>query len=179
SIITGMSGVHANGTATQEDRQLNALQNQLQQALDKAGLGAQASVTSNPRGVELSVNASLLFPSASATLSPSAVDLLQQVGSALKSVPNDVEVIGYTDATPIHTAQYPSNWQLSADRAANVVYTLAQVPGINPSRLSLAGFGKFHPIATNATAAGRRLNRRVNILVLRHSVAQVAIGNGP
>jgi chemotaxis protein MotB len=107
------------------------------------------------------------------------VRLLNGLGGALATVPNDIEVVGYTDSTPIRTSLYPSNWQLSAMRAANVVYTLSQVPNIRPQRLSLAGFGKYHPVASNATAAGRAKNRRVNILVLRNDVAQVAIGNGP
>jgi chemotaxis protein MotB len=64
-------------------------------------------------------------------------------------------------------------------RAANVVYILAKVPGIDAARMSIAGFSRYHPVASNATSKGRKLNRRVNILVLRHTVAVVAIGNGP
>ncbi len=177
SIVTGMSGVAASNIA--ELKSLNQLQNRIEAALVKAGVANQVSVTSNGRGVEVSLNATLLFAPASAILSPAAVRLLQSIGQALKTVPNDVEVVGYTDSTPIRTAFYPSNWQLSAMRAANVVYVLSRVPGINPSRLSLSGFGRYHPVATNATPQGRKLNRRVNILVLRSTVAQVAIGNGP
>lgn len=176
SIITGMSGVNSSAAET---KSLAALQAKIQAALNAAKVGNQVAVSTNVRGVEVSLNATLLFTPGSAVLSPSAVHLLQMIGVALKSVPNDVEVVGYTDSTPIRTSLYPSNWQLSASRAANVVYVLSRVPGIVPSRLSLAGFGQYHPIATNATAAGRQQNRRVNILVLRKNVATVAIGNGP
>lgn len=179
SIITANSGTEAQRAAQQQLNALSHLQDRLQQAIQKAGLSQQVSVTSNVRGVEVSLDATTLFASASAALSPRAVTLLEGLGAALATVPNDIEVVGYTDSTPIHTSQYPSNWQLSAMRAANVVYVLSQVPHIDPARLSLAGFGPYHPVATNATAQGRAHNRRVNILVLRNDVAQVAIGNGP
>lgn len=173
SVIAGLSGTHA------ELESMNRLQNQLQSAIDQKGLARQISVGSTGRGVEVSLNASLLFPSGSARISPPADALLASLGQALKSVPNDIEVAGYTDSTPIRTAQYPSNWQLSAARSANVVYVLAHVPGILPGRLSIAAFGRYHPVASNTTSQGRQQNRRVNILVLYSQVAQVAIGNGP
>ncbi len=175
SIITGQSGTYT----VAEARTLNQLQNRLQQAINQAGLEKQVTVSSTMRGVEITMNTTLLFRPASAQLAPAAVALVQRVGQVLTTVPNDVEVAGYTDSTPIRTLQYPSNWQLSAMRAANVVYVLSGVAGMQPDRLSVAGFGRYHAIASNATAAGRQANRRVNILVLRSSVAAVAIGHGP
>lgn len=179
SVITQNSGTNTLRAQKQELQSLSHLQNRIQSAIRSVGLAQQVAVHSNARGVEVSLSASTLFASGSARLSPGAVTLLDRVGGALATVPNDVEVIGYTDSTHIHTALYPSNWQLSAMRAANVVYVLSRVPHINPGRLSLSGFGRYHPVATNRTAAGRAKNRRVNILVLRNNVAQVAIGNGP
>lgn len=179
SVITQQSGTQTARASQKELQSLSHLETALQRGVDKAGLSQQVSVTSNDRGVELSLDASTLFASASARLSPAAQHLLVALGPALAAVPNDIEVIGYTDSTPIHTALYPSNWQLSAMRAANVVYVLSRIPHINPARLSLAGFGQYHPVASNLTAAGRARNRRVNILILRSDVATVAIGNGP
>jgi chemotaxis protein MotB len=185
SIINGQSGTHTELSSPNaisspsEVRALSHLQQALEAAIDRAGLASQVSVSTDMRGVEVSIDAALLFPPASASLNAQAVSLLSRLGSALKAVPNDIEVAGYTDSTPIHTSAFLSNWQLSAMRAANVVYVLSEVPGINPSRLSIAAFSKYHPIASNATAAGRQLNRRVNILVLRAKVAEVSIGNGP
>lgn len=183
SIINGDSGTHASTPAvpglSPDAVRLGRLESRIAAAIDRAGLASQVAVSSNPRGVEVSISARLLFASGSARLNPSAVRLLAEVGGALKAVPNDIEVAGYTDSVPIRTAKYPSNWQLSAARAANVVYVLASVPGIRPGRLSVAAFGKYHPIASNATPSGRQQNRRVNILVLRKNVGAVAIGNGP
>lgn len=179
SVITQMSGTNTTRAAKQELQSLSHLQNKLQSAIKAAGLQKQVSVSSNVRGVEVSLDATTLFAAGSARLSGKALKLLYGLGGALATVPNDIEVVGYTDSTPIHTAEYPSNWQLSAMRAANVVYVLSQVPHIKPERLSLSGFGQYHAVAPNSTAEGRQKNRRVNILVLRTDVAQVAIGNGP
>lgn len=179
SVITQNSGTQTARATQQQLQSLSHLQNRLESAIQKVGLSSQVSVTSNVRGVEVSLDATTLFAPGSARLSPGAVRLLDGLGTALATVPNDVEVVGYTDSTPIRTALYPSNWQLSAMRAANVVYVLSRVPNIRPERLSLSGFGQYHPVASNATESGRTKNRRVNILVLRNDVAQVAIGNGP
>ena len=167
------------GYGLESSTSLDHLQQELQRRIDQAHLASQVSVNTTVRGVEVSVNASLLFPSGSARVSSRAQVLLVQLGEILRTVPNAIEVAGYTDATPIRTARYPSNWQLSAQRAANVVYVLAQVPQMHASRLSIAAFGHYHPIATNQTATGRQLNRRVNLLVLRTTVARVVIGHGP
>lgn len=179
SIITGNSGTQVPRASRQQLQSLSKLQNQLQRAIQKVGLTKQVTVSSNLRGIEVSLDATTLFAPGSARLSGAAIQLLRALSGALATVPNDIEVVGYTDSTPIHTVLYPSNWQLSAMRAANVVYVLSNMPNIRPGRLSLAGFGQYHPLASNASAAGRAKNRRVNILVLRNDVARVAIGNGP
>jgi len=182
SFVTGQSGADTAaagtgnvGVSAAEARQLNQLAGSLTQAVRQAGLSSSVSIRESPVGVVMSLKDSLLFPNASAQLAPAAVRLLQRVGLVLERVPNDVLVSGYTDNKPIRTAQYPSNWQLSAMRAANVVQVLATVPGAHAGRFLLAGFSKYHPVASNATAAGRAENRRVNIVVLRSIVARVVL----
>jgi chemotaxis protein MotB len=177
SIVEGISGTRAHGPNT-ELQQLSRLQSALQQAIDQAGLGHQVSITSSPVGVAISVQAHLLFPTGRAELNPDAITLLHQLGQVLTRVPNAIEVAGYTDSTPIHTPKYPSNWQLSAMRAANVAYTLASVPGMDPKRLFVTAWSKYHPVATNATPEGRQQNRRVNIIILRSTVAEVVQQSG-
>ena len=73
---------------------------------------------------------------------------------------------GHTDNVPISSSQYPSNWELSTDRATTVVrYLIAN--GVNAERLAAVGYADLHPLASNATAAGRANNRRVDIVLER------------
>lgn len=145
---------------------------QLQQAYEDLVrlLGAmirkgQVSVSLQPLGVVIDINAVLLFNSGQADLVPKALDLVTQVGSILKDLPYRVQVNGFTDNKPIRTPHFSSNWDLSAARAIAVVKQLAAV-GVDPKRLVGAGYGEFHPIAPNDTPAGLAANRRVSIVVV-------------
>jgi chemotaxis protein MotB len=80
-------------------------------------------------------------------------------------VPNSVRVEGYTDDVPIKNSRFRSNWDLSAARAATLVHQLID-HGVDPLRLSLAGYGEYRPVADNATEEGRAKNRRVVLVVL-------------
>jgi chemotaxis protein MotB len=109
----------------------------------------------------------LLFSSGEATLKPQGTPLLREVAQLLnvdRSHPITVE--GHTDNQPISTAQFPSNWELSTARATTVVrFLIAQ--GVDGGRLAAAGYADLHPVDSNATAAGRTRNRRVEIFVQR------------
>ncbi len=109
----------------------------------------------------------LLFDSGSATLQPAGKPLLAEVSKLLNLAPaHPVTVEGNTDDVPVDTTEFPSNWELSTDRAATVVrYLITQ--GVAPERLAAAGYADLHPVASNATAAGRALNRRVDIVLNR------------
>jgi chemotaxis protein MotB len=79
-------------------------------------------------------------------------------------VANGIRVEGHTDNVPISTLQFPSNWELSAARAASVVHFLMRL-GVAPSRLAAIGFGEHRPVADNGRDEGRQRNRRVTIVV--------------
>ena len=115
--------------------------------------------------IEVEIRTDILFPSGRATLSPSAVHVIERLADALKPFPNPVRVEGYTDSRPIRTVEFPSNWELSAGRAASVVHLLAS-DGIEPERLSVIGHGEFSPAQSNDTVEGRNANRRVVIVIL-------------
>ena len=93
-----------------------------------------------------------------------AIAALQRLADTLKSFPNAIRVEGHTDDRPINTAAFPSNWELSAARAASVVH-LFMDRGIAPQRLAVVGYGEFRPTMANTTAAGRNANRRVEVLI--------------
>ena len=122
-------------------------------------------VRRNGTTVEVEIRTDILFPSGSATLSPTAVDVIRKLAASLASLPNPVRVEGHTDSQPIETAAFPSNWELSAARAASVVHLIAN-SGINPARLSVIGRAQYSPVQSNGTLAGRNANRRVLIAIL-------------
>lgn len=115
--------------------------------------------------LEIEINTDILFPSGSGAFSNSAEPVLNKLAEVLKPFPNPIRVEGHTDDRPIHTGAFPSNWELSAARAASVVHQFTK-QGIDPLRLEIVGFGEFHPRQPNTSAEGRNANRRVAVLVL-------------
>ncbi len=115
--------------------------------------------------IEVEIRTKILFPSGSAVLASAAAPVLDRIAGILKSFPNAIHVEGFTDNVPIHTLAYPSNWELSAARAASVVH-LFMKDGVAPHRMAAIGYGEYRPVASNATAEGRSRNRRVVLVVL-------------
>jgi chemotaxis protein MotB len=107
----------------------------------------------------------VLFNSAKADLNPEALKLIEQVASVLKELNYRIQVNGFTDNAQIHSAQFASNWDLSAARAVSVVKRFV-LDGIDPSLLVGAGYGEYHPVASNDTPKGMSANRRVSIVVV-------------
>jgi chemotaxis protein MotB len=100
-----------------------------------------------------------------AQLSRPADTVLGNLAGILSPFGNPLRIEGYTDDKPINTVAYPSNWELSAARAASVARLFTE-HGISPARLGIIGWGQFRPAADNATAEGRNRNRRVLVVVL-------------
>ncbi len=126
------------------------------------------------RWLEVEIKASILFGSGSAHLEREALPVLERLGAIMSRFANPIEVRGHTDNKPISSLVFPTNWELSAARAASVVRLLAE-SGVEPARLSAIGYGEYQPIADNDTEAGRSRNRRVSVLILadeavRHSL---------
>ena len=126
------------------------------------------SVHSNPDWVEISVGADLLFAPGRVELAEAAESKLAQTLDLLRQSTHAITIEGYTDNVPSSSAQFPSNWELSAARAAAVArYYVAQ--GIRRNRIAAVGYGENHPLETNATPNGRAANRRVVIVIARRS----------
>jgi len=114
----------------------------------------------------------LFFDSGRAALKESGKAVLSKVGEALKGYPDKViRVVGHTDNVPISTAQFPSNWELSAARATTVVRFL-QAAGVPPDRLVSSGRAEYSPVSANDDADGRRKNRRIEITLIDRNLAQ-------
>jgi len=120
----------------------------------------------------------LFFDSGRATLKEQGKVVLSKVGEALKGYEDKViRVVGHTDNVPISTAQFPSNWELSAARATTVVRFL-QSAGVAPERLTASGRGEYSPVASNDDAEGRRKNRRIEITLVDRKLAQEVQSSG-
>jgi chemotaxis protein MotB len=151
------------------------LSKQLQHQLQTKLKLKDVAVRYQQRGLIISLKDSILFPPASADLSPRAKQTLSQVIQELRtsmgSELRPIRVEGHTDNTPIHTAQFPSNWELSTARATSIVRYLVTSDQFPPDKLSAVGYAEFKPLNDNSTIEGKQKNRRVDIVVLRPQVA--------
>ncbi len=149
----------------QRARQLDEAYEKLKNALASLIGTGQVRVSLRSLGVVIDINEVLLFHSGKAALTTQALPLVDKIAGILKGLPYQIQVNGFTDNAPIHTAQFASNWDLSATRAISVVKRFVAV-GVNPALLVGAGFGKYHPVAPNTTPEGKAMNRRVSIVVV-------------
>jgi|LSQX01.1.fsa_nt_gb chemotaxis protein MotB len=133
--------------------------------LRQQGLEDTISARLEDRGVILEIRDNILFDSGKADIKPEAAEVLRKVAGIIRSVPNQIIVEGHTDNVPINTPRYPSNWELSVDRAVRVVRFLIANYHIAPERFLATGYGEYHPVADNSTVEGRARNRRVNIVI--------------
>jgi len=151
-------GQHDDGAAT---RIADEIAISLQEYVDSDLL----KVTQVGNRIEIEMKAKMLFSSGEARLSHAALRALRAVSKTLVRMPSHLQIEGHTDNVPISTAAFPSNWELSAARAASVVHFLAR-SGIEPWRMAAVGLGEHRPIAENTDEQGRVANRRVTIVVL-------------
>lgn len=153
-------------------RQLQSISERINKALAPLIDRGMITVRRTELWIEVEINSDILFTPASARLDPEARTTLGTLAGVLADVPNAMRVEGHTDSMPIATAQFPSNWELSAARAASVVHLFSQ-NGIVPSRLAMVGYGEFRPREDNADSVGRNRNRRVMVVILADSASQL------
>lgn len=156
----------------QEASEDEALQAQLRQMTDDLQAAMQELIDQDmirvqraPSWVEVEIKTDILFPSGSAEIEAAAVAILERLAAILADRPYPIRIEGHTDNRPIRTAQFPSNWELSAARAARIVRLFEQ-RGITASRMVVAGMGENQPLADNTTPEGRNRNRRVALVIL-------------
>ena len=124
------------------------------------------SLSLDPRGLVVSLRQATFFPSGEDTIDPKTYSSLQKVATAICQLPNPVRLEGHTDAIPIHTSRFHSNWDLSAARAIAVLDLLTARFNVPVGRLAIAGYAETIPVAANDTEEGRARNRRVDIVIL-------------
>jgi chemotaxis protein MotB len=159
-----------------ESAQLDEAKRRIDAAATRAGLDGAIRTQVDRRGLAVRLMTDdVLFESGTATLSGAAPALLDPIAAALRGLPNPIRVEGHTDARPIATAAFPSNWELSGGRAGAVVRHLAG-RGVPQGRIEMVGYADTRPVGPNDTDSGRRQNRRVDVLVER---IQGEPGSGP
>jgi len=182
--LAGSMGVMEGGTIVKTSKEkgsptsqsptaANNMDKQISQAiaefkeLSQNANGNAISLEEGEEGFLIHLPADITFKSGSAEIANTdSILFLKRLALIIKSLDSDVQVQvrGYTDnVPPPKTSIYQDNWELSAARAITVVKELIK-NRVQPTRLSAAAYGEFHPIATNATPAGRAKNRRVDIV---------------
>jgi len=143
------------GSRTIEDRQTSLVH--AMNGID--GIKAYAS----EGGISIALAESLLYHSGSADIIHK--DILHQLSRNLIAAGGSIRIEGHTDNVPVANGSFSSNWELSTQRAVNVVKVLIHECGMDPGKLSAAGYADSRPIASNDFSEGRELNRRVNIII--------------
>lgn len=153
----------------EENERLQQAEAKLKQFVQQNGLGDKVLVELNERGVQITLRDVAIYDPGSADLKQDATRVLMGIAPFLQTLPNKISVEGHTDNLPIHNAQFRSNFELSTERAVNVLHFFQEheVPG---EKMSATGYGEYSPIADNNTADGRAANRRVNVIILRNPV---------
>jgi chemotaxis protein MotB len=130
----------------------------------------QIKITQLADRLSVSMVDKILFPSGEAEITPEGLKVLDRVGNVLKNAEGKIiRVEGHTDNVPIHPnlqKKFPTNWELSTARAANVVRFLQEKVGIKGTRLQVIGMSEYSPVTSNETATGRSQNRRIEITLL-------------
>jgi chemotaxis protein MotB len=138
----------------------------IKKVIKEENLDEAIKVKVTESGIAIKVADPIGFDLGAADVKPELIATLYGISKIINRTPGTkIRVEGHTDDTPIHTSKYPSNWDLSADRALNVVKFFAENGGIDPSSLSAVGYGEFRPLLPNTTMENKKINRRIEIFV--------------
>jgi chemotaxis protein MotB len=143
------------------------LYKRLTDALHDTDPAGRIKMAQGERGVTVSITDTMLFQPGQAVVLSEARETLGRVAAVLKQFPHQIRIEGHTDNVPIHTKEFPTNWELSAARALNLTRFLAEEGYLPPERLAASGYGEFHPVASNDMPEGRAQNRRVELVILK------------
>ena len=117
--------------------------------------------------IKVQMENKILFPSGEAVVSDEGKAVLEKVASSFARIKEKrFRIEGHTDNIPINNFKFPSNWELSATRAANVLHVILKNDGLEAKKFEIVGMGEHHPVAANDTDENRALNRRIEILLI-------------
>ncbi|MBN2407033.1 MAG: OmpA family protein [Elusimicrobia bacterium] len=131
--------------ATLNELQLQNIKKRLEKYAKENSLEEVINLEINPKGLVISLSEKLMFDSGRAEIYDEAKSILADISKEIIDIPNDVKIEGHTDSVPIHTLQFPSNWELSTTRATNIARYLIESLNFPPDRISAGGYSKYHP----------------------------------
>jgi chemotaxis protein MotB len=156
-----------------ENGDLAKLQTALESTLAEEIERKEIALHREPDGLVISLREVGFFGSGEAEMKSTSQAAFDRIAGILQQGDYRLRIEGHTDNTPIHNAQFPSNWELSAARATEIVRLLIVRDGFAPERLSAAGYAEYHPVASNRTIVGRGINRRVDVVILGHTLPNI------
>ncbi|HYU46607.1 MAG TPA: flagellar motor protein MotB [Terriglobales bacterium] len=160
-----------------ENGDLAQLENELQTVLTAEIKRREIALRREPDGLIISLREVGFFESGSAEMKSASQAAFDQIATMLRQRDYRLRIEGHTDDIPIHTARFSSNWELSSSRATEIVRLLIVRDGFAPNRLSAAGYAEYHPLASNGSAEGRGMNRRVDIVILGHGLPALPVAS--
>lgn len=144
--------------------------------MEEEGLESDVTISRDEEGVYIDIQEAVLFSSGSADITRDGQETLGSLAGMFDLFENQIIIEGYTDDVPIHSAQFPSNWELSTGRAVSVLRYLSESHGLEPTRLSAVGYGEYNPIVPNDSNENRAQNRRVNMIIVHDEREEVESG---
>lgn len=162
------------GPATISVVDIAELRRQLEAAIGPEIRNHEVDLRVTSEGFVISLREMGFFASGHSDLLPGAAAKIQRIGMVLLQHGLHIRVEGHSDNQPIHNSEFHSNWELSTSRAITVLLLLVDQTKLDPSRISVAGYAQYRPVANNATPEGRRMNRRVDLVVVGSSAPQAA-----
>ncbi len=135
----------------------------------------KAKLELSERGLVVTFLQEIIFDSGKAEVKPQGLEVLSKVAKVVQEQAKDYPVVveGHTDNVPIRVSGWKSNWELSAARALSVLHHFIENEQVDPNRLAVMGYGEYKPVADNASAEGRRENRRVEIVIFPEKINKV------
>lgn len=164
AVASSFKAEYASGDGILDGKSDKDKQSLAESILSEPLLVQHSKLTKTKTEITLSLNEAAVFEPGSSDVSPESVETIKLLASKLAAANGRIRIEGHTDSLPISNQRFRSNWELSTSRAASVLMLLVQ-HGVPPERLSASGYGGFRPVAENSTTEGRRLNRRVDVVV--------------
>ncbi len=151
----------------QQSQNIRKASEALEKTLSDEGLEGDINLEGTASGLVIRIQAPVLYDVGKAEILPGIEVALDALGEVLNLLPNQIVVQGHTDNRAL-TGEgiFPSNWELSYQRAVNVVRYLIAENRVNPARMAAEGYGEYRPIAPNNSPEGQAKNRRVEIHIL-------------